>query len=313
MIAQYMASFPDRTAIEEAVIGYYSEEAGVSSDEISSYLKGLSDEELDEMIKKTLGEEIKKSYAEQTSASLAQMTEGELSAALDVYLDGCGDDTLASIYADIMPDKYSKSSYAENASKLGIVREDSPSSINIYAISFEAKEAISDIIDKYNASVKNESDKITYTDYVALMMSSVTTIINAISYVLIAFVAISLVVSSIMIGIITYISVLERTKEIGILRSIGASKRDISRVFNAEAVILGFTAGVIGILVTVLLTIPINAIIRALSGISGISAALPPVAAVVLVLISMFLTFIAGLIPSRIAAKKDPVVALRTE
>ena len=215
--------------------------------------------------------------------------------------------------ADIMPDKYSKSSYAENASKLGIVREDSPSSINIYAISFEAKEAISDIIDKYNASVKNESDKITYTDYVALMMSSVTTIINAISYVLIAFVAISLVVSSIMIGIITYISVLERTKEIGILRSIGASKRDISRVFNAEAVILGFTAGVIGILVTVLLTIPINAIIRALSGISGISAALPPVAAVVLVLISMFLTFIAGLIPSRIAAKKDPVVALRTE
>lgn len=313
MIAQYMASFPDRTAIEEAVIGYYSEEAGISSDEISSYLKGLSDEELDEMIKKTLGEEIKKSYAEQTSASLTQMTEGELSAALDVYLDGCGDDTLASIYADIMPDKYSKSSYAENASKLGIVREDSPSSINIYAISFEAKESISDIIDKYNASVKNESDKITYTDYVALMMSSVTTIINAISYVLIAFVAISLVVSSIMIGIITYISVLERTKEIGILRSIGASKRDISRVFNAEAVILGFTAGVIGILVTVLLTIPINAIIRALSGISGISAALPPVAAVVLVLISMFLTFIAGLIPSRIAAKKDPVVALRTE
>ena len=161
--------------------------------------------------------------------------------------------------------------------------------------------------------MKNESDKITYTDYVALMMSSVTTIINAISYVLIAFVAISLVVSSLMIGIITYISVLERTKEIGILRSIGASKRDISRVFNAEAVILGFTAGVIGILVTVLLTIPINAIIRALSGISGISAALPPVAAVVLVLISMFLTFIAGLIPSRIAAKKDPVVALRTE
>ena len=152
----------------------------------------------------------------------------------------------------------------------------------------------------------------TYTDYVGLLMSSVTTIINAVSYVLIAFVAISLVVSSIMIGIITYISVLERTKEIGILRAIGASKRDISRVFNAETLIVGFAAGVIGILVTLALVVVMNIIIQALTGIPNL-AALPPRGAVILVIISMALTFIAGLIPSRMAAKKDPVEALRTE
>ena len=144
-------------------------------------------------------------------------------------------------------------------------------------------------------------------------MSSITTIISAISYVLIAFVAISLVVSSIMIGIITYISVLERIKEIGILRSIGASKKDISRVFNAETLIVGFLAGAIGIGFTLLACIPINYIIRALTGISNIGAALPPVAGIVLVLISMALTFIAGLIPAKVAANKDPVIALRTE
>lgn len=153
---------------------------------------------------------------------------------------------------------------------------------------------------------------INYTDYVGLIMSSVSTIINTISYVLIAFVAISLVVSSIMIGIITYISVLERTKEIGILRSIGASKRDISRVFNAETLIIGFVSGMLGILVTVLLCIPVNLIIKALSDIADV-AQLPLGGGILLVAISMFLTFIAGLIPSRIAAKKDPVVALRTE
>ena len=145
------------------------------------------------------------------------------------------------------------------------------------------------------------------------MMSSITTIISAISYVLIAFVAISLVVSSIMIGIITYISVLERTKEIGVLRAIGASKRDISRVFNAETLIVGFAAGAIGIGITLLLCIPINAVIRSLTGIAGIGAALPWQGGVILVAISMFLTFIAGLIPARVAAKKDPVVALRSE
>ncbi|MBR3640199.1 MAG: FtsX-like permease family protein, partial [Clostridia bacterium] len=154
---------------------------------------------------------------------------------------------------------------------------------------------------------------ITYTDYVALIMSSVSTVINAITYVLIAFVAISLVVSSIMIGIITYVSVLERTKEIGILRAIGASKRDVSRVFNAETVIVGFFAGVFGIIVTLILTVPINLIIHSLTGISTLSAQLPLLGAVVLVAVSVLLTLIAGQIPSKIAARKDPVEALRTE
>jgi putative ABC transport system permease protein len=195
---------------------------------------------------------------------------------------------------------------------LGNVDKASPSAIYLYASSFENKDMISEFIADYNDSV-DEVDKIDYTDYVALLMSSITTIINAISYVLIAFVAISLVVSSIMIGIITYVSVLERTKEIGILRAIGASKKDISRVFNAETLIIGFTAGLIGILVTLLLLIPINIILHTLTGIEILSAQLPVGGAVILVFISMLLTFIAGLIPSRVAAKKDPVTALRTE
>jgi len=199
-----------------------------------------------------------------------------------------------------------------NLALLGYVDTDKPSAINIYPKDFDAKDKVTDIISNYNDNAKEE-DKITYTDTVAMLMSSVTTIVNAISYVLIAFVAISLIVSSIMIGIITYISVLERTKEIGILRSIGASKRDISRVFNAETTIVGFTAGAIGIGVTLLLLIPINAILHSLTGIETLSAVLPTGAAVILVIISVALTFIAGLIPSRFAAKRDPVEALRTE
>ena len=187
-----------------------------------------------------------------------------------------------------------------------------PSSINIYAATFADKDLIADEIQAYNARV-SEDDEINYTDYVAILMSSITTIINAISYVLIAFVAISLVVSSIMIGIITYISVLERTKEIGILRAIGASKKDVSRVFNAETIIVGLAAGAIGIGTTLLLIIPINAIVQHLTGIASLRAQLPAMAGVILVGISMALTFIAGLIPSRLAAKKDPVTALHTE
>lgn len=205
----------------------------------------------------------------------------------------------------------SSATYEENMSALGVASLDEPSGIAIYPVDFEAKDKISAIIDDYNKD-KSEDDQITYTDFVGLMMSSVTIIINAISYILIAFVAISLVVSSIMIGVITYISVLERTKEIGVLRSIGASKKDISRVFNAETIIVGLTAGAIGIIVTLLLLIPANIIIESFTGIAGI-AVLPWIAGAVLVLISMLLTFIAGLIPAKIAAKKDPVVALRTE
>lgn len=205
----------------------------------------------------------------------------------------------------------SSATYDDNMELLGYSVEEKPSGINIYPKDFEAKERITEIIDDYNKG-GDEADKIEYTDYVGLMMSSVTTIINSISYVLIAFVAISLVVSSIMIGIITYISVLERTKEIGILRSIGASKKDISRVFNAETLIVGFVAGIIGVGLSYLLTIPINAIIGHITDVP-MKAAIPTVGAVILVIISMILTLIAGLFPSRVAAKKDPVVALRTE
>lgn len=208
-----------------------------------------------------------------------------------------------------------ETSYEENVSKLGICDLDSPSSINIYPIDFESKDKITADIEKYNEQKRSEGkedDVIQYTDMVATMMTSVTVIVNMISYVLIAFVSISLIVSSIMIGIITYISVLERIKEIGILRSIGASKKDISRVFNAETFIVGLVAGLIGIGVTALLNIPINVVIKNVADVSNL-AKLPIVGAVILIIISMFLTMIAGLIPAKIASKKDPVDALRSE
>ncbi len=210
---------------------------------------------------------------------------------------------------------FGAASLTSNLQQLGARSEDDPDRIYLYAVDFAAKEQLTDAIDAYNRQLEADGQDdhvIRYTDYIGLMMSSVSTIINAISYVLIGFVGISLVVSSIMIGIITYISVLERTKEIGILRSIGARSRDISRVFNAETLIVGFVAGALGILITLLLIIPINAIIASLAGIADI-AALPVAGAVILILISMGLTLIAGLIPARIASRKDPVIALRTE
>ena len=205
--------------------------------------------------------------------------------------------------------------YESNLEKMGAVDLERPSTISIYANSFEDKEAISALIDDYNEAQQdagNEADVITYNDVVGTMMESVTSIIDMISYVLMAFVSVSLIVSSIMIGIITYISVLERTKEIGILRAIGASKKDISHVFNAEAFIIGLISGLIGIGVTLLLNIPISAIVEHLAGVAGI-AQLPAAGGVILVIISLLLTTIAGLIPSRIASRKDPVEALRTE
>lgn len=225
---------------------------------------------------------------------------------------GQTDSQIVDKFSSYLAQAFSGSSYDENMAKLGVSDIDSPSTINIYPKDFESKEKISDIISDYNKSVK-ESEQITYTDYIGLLLSSVTKIINAISYVLIAFVSISLVVSSIMIGIITYISVLERTKEIGILRAMGASKHDVSRVFNAETLIEGFTSGILGIGITLLLLIPINAVIRHLTNIEELAAILPAQGAIILILISMFLTFIAGLIPSRMAAKRDPVTALRSE
>jgi len=202
-------------------------------------------------------------------------------------------------------------SYDINLTKMGASSIDNPDIINIYPKNFESKDRIEEIIQKYNNNVKDE-DKIEYTDYVGILMGSVTTIVDVIGYVLIAFVSISLIVSSIMIGIITYISVLERTKEIGILRSIGASKKDISRVFNAETFIVGITAGLLGVIITSILNIFINVFIKEASGII-VNASLPFVAAIVLVIISIILTVIAGLIPAKVASKKDPVIALRTE
>ena len=200
-----------------------------------------------------------------------------------------------------------------NLSLMGDAEPASPASINFFAVDFASKEYLETFIADYNDSVENETDALQYTDFVGNMMSSVTIIVDAISYVLIAFVSISLVVSSIMIGIITYISVLERTKEIGILRAVGASKRDISRVFNAETLIIGFGAGAIGILFTILVCIPITLILRSATGVVGITAALPAVGGVALIVISMVLTFVAGLFPAKLAARKDPVIALRTE
>ena len=202
-------------------------------------------------------------------------------------------------------------SYEDNLRKLGVTSVDNPSSISIYSKDFEAKENAVRIIDEYNKKA-SEEEKITYTDTIGLLINNVTTIVNIISYVLIAFVSISLVVSSIMIGIITYISVLERTKEIGILRSIGASKKDIARVFNAETFIIGLFAGCMGIVITLILNVPINVIINNLSGISGITK-LPLVGSIMLIIISVLLTMLGGLIPSKIASNKEPVLALRTE
>ena len=236
------------------------------------------------------------------------MGENQLASMLDQYITSASDEALIKIYDDYI----STGDYDDNLKAFGVVSLDAPSSINIYADSFEAKEEIARSIEDYNESA-SEENKITYTDYVALLMSSITTIIDVISYVLIAFVAVSLVVSSIMIGIITYISVLERTKEIGILRAIGASKRNISQVFNAETFIIGLLSGFIGVGFTLLLLIPANAVIHKLIGNTEVNAQLPVRASIILICLSVILTLIGGLIPAKKAAKKDPVTALRTE
>jgi putative ABC transport system permease protein len=242
--------------------------------------------------------------------------EEETQSQMKDYMSSMTEEQILEMFAEQLKPKTTDATYESNLERLNIVDFDQPETMNIYAATFEAKNNISDHIEAYNTKMSEDGKEeyvINYTDFVGLMMSSISSIINVITYVLIAFVAISLVVSSIMIGIITYISVLERTKEIGILRSIGASKHDISRVFNAETLIVGFVSGVLGITITILLTIPANSIIRHLSGISGVKASLPMEGGIILIVISMILTLIAGLIPSRVAAKKDPVVALRTE
>lgn len=244
---------------------------------------------------------------------------GDQAAELTEYIDGLraegmSDEDIAAAFSEQLASQTDNATFEGNLEILGKASLDEPSSISIYPVDFEAKEQIDELIEEYNEQVRvdGEGTEIQYTDMVGMLMSSVTDIVNALTYILIAFVAISLVVSSIMIGIITYISVLERTKEIGILRSIGASKKDVSRIFTAETFIIGLVSGVLGIAVTVALDIPVNMIIYQVAGVENL-AAVPLVPGIALVLISVGLSFIAGLAPSRMAAKKDPVTALRTE
>ncbi len=308
-VAGIMAGY-DRKVAEQAMASALKEQTGMSQEEILSYLESMSDDEISEYYEKAAVEQYKAKYAEGVKAQLSTMSEAQLSAMLDMAVPTYTAEQTATYYDEVLT--FSESSYEQNLKKLGFVDLDSPSSINLYAASFEDKEVIEDIIAEYNKGT-DEISQIKYTDYVGIMMSSITTIINAITYVLIAFVAVSLIVSSIMIGVITLISVQERTKEIGILRAIGASKKNVSGLFNAETAILGFTSGLLGVVITYLLCIPINAILYALTDISGLRAQLPLPAAIFFIAISVLLTLVAGIIPSRSAAKKDPVVALRTE
>ena len=299
-----------RETMEQTMIQALTQQMGMSEAELEGYIKDMDDEDLEEAYTMMVEEQVKMQYAAQVTEQMAQLPAEQKIAGLKQLMDSSDTAALAQYHDDIMV--FSDSDYETNLIKLGYLDLDEPSTINLYASSFENKDVIEEVIADYNEDVE-ELSKIKYTDYVGLMMSSITTIINTITYVLISFVAISLIVSSIMIGVITLISVQERTKEIGILRAIGASKRDVSSMFNAETLIIGFTSGLLGVVVTYLLCIPINAVIHALTGILALNAVLPIGAAVILVIISMVLTLIAGVIPSRSAAKKDPVVALRTE
>ncbi len=299
-----------REEIEKTLSNAFSQQMNMNVDEISNYISSMNEDELREIFTEMVTEQYKAQYAEGVKKQMSMMSTAQLAAALDMALPTFTVEQNA-VYHDEVLD-FSETTYEANLRELGFVDLESPSTINLYASSFENKDVIEDVINAYNDDV-DELEKITYTDYVGLMMSSVTSIINAITYVLIAFVAVSLVVSSIMIGVITLISVQERTKEIGILRAIGASKKNVSSMFNAETVIIGFSAGAIGVIITYLLCIPINMILHHLTGIGNLSAYLPPVVGIALVVISVVLTMFAGIIPSRSAAKKDPVVALRTE
>jgi hypothetical protein len=336
-----MLTEEQRTKINEGIMAALTEEQQaqiqsammgmVSDEQINSIMMGvLTPEQLTQLqsgadVNSLLTDAQKAQMSAQIAASLTAEQNAELSTMMNgmvdptkmytIFMQVLTTDQLRQLMDMTKEPETTDATYDGNLKLLGVAELSEPSSMKIYATDFESKEKITQLIEKYNDSKiadDNQADVINYTDYVGLMMSSVSDIINAISYILIAFVAISLIVSSIMIGIITYISVLERTKEIGILRAMGASKRDISNVFNAETLIVGFSAGVIGIAVTLLLNIPINIIIENITGIANV-ALLPWQGGVILVVISMLLTLIAGLVPAGVAAKKDPVEALRTE
>lgn len=299
-----------RVDMEKMMLQGIGQQVNVSENEIAQYLSEMSDDEFNDMFTSMLSEQIKSNYATQIKQQLSAMTNQQLVNALKAELPTYSIEQCAAYYDEVMV--FSENSYEQNLIDMGYVSLESPATINLYASSFENKDVITDAIARYNEDV-DELKQIKYTDYLGIMMSSITTIINAITYVLIAFVAISLIVSSIMIGVITLISVQERTKEIGILRAIGASKRDVSGLFNAETVIVGFSSGLLGVVITYLLCIPINLILHAVTGIANLNAILPIGAAAILVIISVCLTLVSGIIPSKSAAKKDPVTALRSE
>ena len=310
MIAQAMQGYPTVDAQKALLLQVLVSQTGMSEEEMKGYMASMKEEDITEMFTQIITQQVKMQYAAQVKAQMAQIPQEQLVAGLTMESANYTKEQCAQYYDEVL--EFSESSYEDNLLKLGYLDLASPASVNLYATTFESKDVIEEVIAEYNKD-KDEVSKIQYTDYIGLMMSSITTIINAITYVLIAFVAVSLVVSSIMIGVITLISVQERTKEIGVLRAIGASKKNVSSMFNAETVMIGFAAGAIGVGVTWLLCIPINAILFYLTGLGNLKAILPWQVAVILIGISVLLTMFAGIIPSKSAAKKDPVVALRTE
>ena len=313
-----------REAIEQLIVEQYAGEIGIDAETISGYIADMSDEELFSQMEDAIAASVREQYAKSVQTSMNAVSQSQLAAMLDAIvtedartmafarLSPFTEEQYVYLYDNYMPPVVSDSDYEKNLDRLGYVDMANPSTISIYATTFAEKDEIAVLIEEYNAGV-SEEDQISYTDYVALLMSSITGIISGISYLLIAFVSISLIVSSIMIGVITLISVQERTKEIGILRAVGASKKNVSTLFNAETLIVGLGAGAVGIITTLILIVPINAILYHYTGLEGLKAALPAVGGIALVAISALLTLISGIIPSRSAAKKDPVVALRTE
>lgn len=299
-----------REELLAALSGSLEGKLALDRQEIETYINDMEPSAQDRMLRNMIAEGVKARYAAEAEARLAGGSAAQYAAALDQLMQTLTEEEKASYY-DTVPE-FSDASYEEVLSAFGYAEEDSPATVNLYTSTFEAKDLLKEAIADYNDSVSKDK-KIQYTDFVGLIMSSVTTIIRSITYVLIAFVAVSLIVSSIMIGVITLISVQERTKEIGILRAMGASRRNVSGMFNAETLMIGFIAGVLGIAGTYLLEIPINAVLHSLTGINNLSTSLPVPVALALILISMLLTLLAGIIPSRSAAKKDPVVSLRTE
>ena len=300
----------DRAGMEQLLMQAMGSQTGMDMEQVADYVSKMEQEELEQLCRRMVEEQVKAQTAATVQERCALMTTEQLCGAFALELPEYTPEVCAQYHDELL--EFSDSTLEQNLKSLGYVEPDSPKTINLYASTFQSKDVIEEGIAQYNDSVE-ELKQIRYTDYVGLMMSSITTIINAITYVLIGFVGISLVVSSIMIGVITLISVQERTKEIGILRALGASKANVSGMFNAETVIIGLMSGLMGVGVTYLLCIPINFIVKELTGLGALKAQLPIEVAAILVIISVLLTLICGLIPARSAAKKDPVVALRTE